>query len=32
MPIKTIWRISANYQQIKSFLILRYYNRIITEL
>ena len=31
MPIKTIWRVSANYQQIKSFLILRDYNRIITE-
>lgn len=31
MPIKTILRVSANYQQIKSVLILRDYNRIIIE-
>ncbi len=27
MSIKTIWRVSANYQQIRYVLILRDYNR-----
>nr|DAQ10235.1 MAG TPA: hypothetical protein [Caudoviricetes sp.] len=29
MPLKIIYRFSANYQHIKSVLILRDYNRII---
>ena len=31
MPLKIIYRFSANYQHIKSVLILRDYKRIITE-